>query len=378
MSASDDSPSKPSNDDASSTVAVYEGEITTALLLASGTLLLAGIAGKARSWKSSVDRHATSKRLDHWIEELYPVCTRVVSVGGPYYAASQLGGARTGLVLLMGIASGMTKSGTRHLDYSRIKTWKRVTMERKWTCAAILVCILCDFSSYATALPTSTLLKGYTALAASLFLFPPPVPGLSSQSSTPGSGSHISATPSQSPIARVFSSLPKAASVLVASGRDSNLTLLSSLVAGCIAIATTALSGRTFDLTRSSVVWFMFTTVSGAGLYLFSRPDALRSRRKLGFAIGCLFTAAFSAHRSLDYWGTGTSSFLRGGTIGLSFFAVLLDTFPSVDMRRHTPHDHRRNHSAFTGFLLRRTENMPFLHSILEEKDSRRILYFMG
>lgn len=40
-------------------------------------------------------------------------------------------------------------------------------------------------------------------------------------------------------------------------------------------------------------------------------------------------------------------------------------------------HDHSSERSRFTGFLLRYTARWPWLHSIMTEKDSRRIFYFM-
>ena len=43
----------------------------------------------------------------------------------------------------------------------------------------------------------------------------------------------------------------------------------------------------------------------------------------------------------------------------------------------HDHHDHTAERSIFTGLVLRYTSGWPLLHTIMTDKDSRRILYFM-
>jgi zinc transporter 5/7 len=42
----------------------------------------------------------------------------------------------------------------------------------------------------------------------------------------------------------------------------------------------------------------------------------------------------------------------------------------------HKHNHHHRDHSRLTGYLLRLTSPGSVIHSILQEKDSRRIAYF--
>lgn len=87
-------------------------------------------------------------------------------------------------------------------------------------------------------------------------------------------------------------------------------------------------------------------------------------------------------------YSTGTAA---GVLLLISTFASLASYFKRISahgatgVHSHSPHSHaHRNHdhsqkecSKFTKFLLAHTEDKPLLHDILDDKESRRIVYFM-
>lgn len=118
----------------------------------------------------------------------------------------------------------------------------------------------------------------------------------------------------------------------------------------------------------------------------FSAVEFGKGVRELGFGAG-VATAVLAA------WGVGmddmTGLLVNIGLGGLVWAAMQFDKKPFS----HDHHDHGHNHgdahghaqapkeakapSAITRSLMKSTEGLPLIHSILIERDSRRIFYFM-
>lgn len=352
-----------------------------ACTLASGTLLMVGILAKIRSSERMLDRRKDKIEATPSMGDLMNVSSaskmavRALGVGLPFYACTQIGGLRTGLVLLVALSVGMTSS-----EKSPSFDWRRA-MKSKTSSAVIMALALClDLAGITFNASNTDLLLGYLALACSLFVVPLPLPSLATSSSTsegvhPGSSNTLNRSWTQY----------AASSPLVSSVSDVNITL----GAGIGSLVLTML----FSVILSTPPPFSFTaaTFSTLGMatcaaaILFAQPSALHSPYRAGLGSGCFLIAVFAFLFSPSIW---PGTVFNGGLAGLSYFGVLYDTSSATAHHHHEQHDHDHAHnvrshsrsegksSFVTKFLIQFCERGSLLHSILSEKDSRRIAYF--
>ena len=112
----------------------------------------------------------------------------------PFYAATNLGGVRVGLIFLLANASGIPSYGTKVDLFTSLRaTWHTMLRSRS-CCLALLGYIVVDALGLQTKYPSGTLLRGYLALAASILFFSIPLPATSSP--RPSVVSPTSAVPS--------------------------------------------------------------------------------------------------------------------------------------------------------------------------------------
>ena len=347
--------------------------------LASGTLLLVGILAKVRAHERTLDRRkeqgaVRQARVALDVSTLQSIVTRSMSVGLPFYAAMKLGGMRTGLVLLVAIAANLTCIDT--LKKPSITQWAQQAMSTKFTIAAILVSALFDFAGLTIHTSTADLLLGYLSLAIAVTCLNPPLP-------TPSG-------PSTRPSARIGSSsasrsLTWNASSLTCSTGDVNLTLLSGGVLSFVTIASSVVIGKSPSLVPTSVILSTLSIASATAANLFAQPAALRGPSKAGLGLGCLLTASCAFLFSPALW---PGTICNGGLSALGFAGVMFDTSSLSGGDHSHDHDHAQNvntrhhhpaegqYSPFTKLVLSNCEPGSLIHSILIEKDSRRICYF--
>lgn len=133
-------------------------------------------------------------------------------------------------------------------------------------------------------------------------------------------------------------------------------------------------SPTTASAGENSIYWWVLSIVAG-----FSAVEFGKGVRDLGFGAG-VATAALAA------WVVGMDDMTALlGNIG---FGGLVWAAMQFDKNSHG-HDHGHAHehaqapkevkapSAITKSLMKSTEGVPLIHSILVERDSRRIFYFM-
>jgi zinc transporter 5/7 len=344
--------------------------------LASGTLLLVGILAKLRASERTMDRRKESgpSRHAHFALNLstaQALVIRTLSVGLPFYAAMKLGGMRTGLVLLVSIAANLTC-----LDNAlRPSTgqWIQQAMNRKLTLAAILLSAISDFAGFTIHTSFSDLLLGYMALAVTVVYLNPPLPTANTSISSARVGSTGASR-----------SLSWNASSLTCSKGDVNLTLIAGGLLSLITIGASILLGRSPSLVPSSIGLSTLSIASATAANVLAQPAALRSSAKAGLGLGCLLTASCAFLFSPSLW---PGTICNGGLSALAFAGVLFDTLTSSSRDDHD-HDHTHNvkthqhnhadtqYSPFTRLVLSNCEPGSLVHSIIIEKDSRRICYF--
>jgi zinc transporter 5/7 len=345
--------------------------------LASGTLLLVGILAKLRASERTMDRRKDSGPSRHAhialdLPTVQALFLRTMSVGLPFYAAMKLGGFRTGLVLLVSIAANLTC-----LDNAlkpSMSQWIQQAMNKKLTLAAILLSVISDFAGFTIHTSFSDLILGYMALAVTVVYLNPPLPA---------------ANTSSSPSARVGStgawrSLSWNASSLTCSTGDVNLTLISGGLLSLITVAASVLLGSSPSLVPSSIGLSTLSIASATAANMLAQPATLRSSTKAGLGLGCLLTASCAFLFSPSLW---PGTICNGGLSALAFAGVIFDTLTASARDDHS-HDHTHNvkthhhnhddtqYSPFTRLVLSKCEPGSLVHSIIIEKDSRRICYF--
>ncbi|UJO22220.1 putative zinc transporter cis4 [Fulvia fulva] len=350
-----------------------------ACTLTSGTLLLVGILAKMRSSERMLDRRKDKSESAQGFgasftpASLRKMAVRALSIGLPFYASIQLGGMRTGLILLVAAASGLIGADTALLP--SLQDWKRILTSRIASILVILLAIVLDFANITFTASSTDLMFGYLALACSIILVQPPLPTL-------GSSSTSSPTSARSPWSQLT-----AASPLVSSVADVNTTLAGGIVMSILTLLISSILSTAPPITPTAVVFSTLSLGSSAAAILFAQPTALRSPAKAGLGLGCLIVATCAFLFSPSLW---PGTIFNGGLAGLSYFGVVYDAASMTAHHHHDEHVHEHAHNAhthhhhpsegkyswFTKRLKQNCEPGSLMYGILSEKDSRRIAYF--
>ena len=287
----------------------------------------------------------------------------------------------TALVLLVAVAAGLGALGRKPGQHTPWNDIRRTLRTRKATCGTLLLGLIAQNLSLGNT--TGTFL-GHCALLVSILLIPPPLPlaGWSIKTGGQNEDSYINQTPSRA-------SLPKPSSSLIDSHEHVVLTIASGLVLAVISFMYSSVSSSSLSPSHHFIGFSTLSAASAMALVYFSVPAALRSQKHIGLALGCVFAATFGVweYHSTDFFWI-PFPFICVGLAG----AVKLDTGSPAASAKHTHghshaghkhlhgHDHNHhlhgNHSRLSTFLIARATPGSIIHSVLIEKDSRRIAYF--
>ena len=355
----------------------HSSAFVEACMLTSGSLLLVGILGKIQSSESAPDRKgeaSASAGLDDvfrgtWFSK---ITSTIFGVGLPFYAATHLGGARVGLVLLVSCATEMMG------PIPAVYDWRHVLKTRIASLCVILLSATLDLSSMTSAGRPVDIIWGYLALLCSIFLVRSPLSG----STAISSAGTASTTASQS------WSQGNHHSPLIFSAKDVNATLLSGIVMSLVTVVFSMAFSTSFSTSSTEMAFWALSQAAFTCAVFFARPSTLHSRSTVEVGLGCLLTATAASFFSPVLW---PGAIYNVGVSILSFFGVLYDTFSAATFHQHNElgdesaynvhkHHHHRysggNCSAFTKYILDHCEPGSLFHDILSEKDSRRIAYF--
>jgi zinc transporter 5/7 len=358
-------------------------QLLHALSLSSATLILVGVIAQISSSLQPLDRRKADKSPGTFDIRSAPkrMAYNVLSVLLPFYAAMQLGGARVALALLTAVAAGLGAMDRKPGKHTPWDDMRRTLRTRKVTCGAISLAMIADIMTSHTA--THPIL-GYASLLTSMFLVPPPLPtaGWSLIMGSQGQTSYVAQGSGRA-------SLPKPSSPLVNSFENTLLTIASGLSLTVVAILYSLFHSSSPSLSHHALAFSTLSIASATALIYLSLPSSLRSRKHVGLALGSILIAAVYTWEQLS-----TSSFLWlsvpfacAGLVG----AVMFDTKSasiaaahshghghSHSDHKHDAHEHHLhgNHSRLSAFLIARATPGSIVHSILIEKDSRRIAYF--
>lgn len=383
--------------------------ILSACTLTSATLLLIGFVGKIAVTYTSLDRRklgdvedevAEHTRIQLNIKGASRMVGMAMKIGLPFFAAANLGGQRIALIMLVALAGDLMRTEGAKTDLTRTEGWKRLLNSRRWTLAALSFQFLLDVAGI-TNKGGAAIWTGYLALALSVFALPLPSIPSSIEGSMPAlpkprfsisTSALFSKRWDASAKDSQMSSFDITASPLIRTAEDAQLTLLTGVILGLFSMFSFLLSPQ--GLKQMSILhsgWVMAVSSAAALSLLITRPSSLNSKRKLGLILGYLIVVVFLKASHDRAWPIFAC---EGAFVGVSWLAGSLDTrsfFSSSNSEHHSHHDHQHNHShhhptttmhaskpsVLTAFLLRTFQHWPLLYSILAEKDSRRIFYFM-
>ena len=374
-------------DPASSPHGSSGGQLLHACTLSSATLLLAGLISKFRlTADEPLDRrkgYGTSEKKDKETYlsagSLQRAVTHALSVLLPFYATMQLGGARTALILLVALTAGLGSLDQKPGKQSSWDNTRRTLRTRKTTYGALVlaVCVHAYLS-----VDAAGIVLGYLALAISLFAIPPPLPTAGWFLMTGSQNQNGWATQTSG-----RASLPKPSSPLVSTPRDANLTIGAGSLLTLSTVLYATFSSASPSLARHALLFSTFSIASATASVYFSFPAALRSQKKGGLAIGGFLVSAFAYFERLEWHTFVTFAVLLGAAVFDTGSSVI--SRPSSSDHSHAGHAHHAhshshshehhlhgNHSKISEFIIARCTPGSILHSVMIEKDSRRIAYF--
>ncbi|KAL3434518.1 cation efflux family-domain-containing protein [Aspergillus tetrazonus] len=208
---------------------------------------------------------------------------------------------------------------------------------------------------------------GYMALLASVFLIRPPFPAISGSNHASERGLGIS-----------IPDRPNDSVTTLELGNSSQDPLIAALTGTVLGLLTFIITGN-LPFAASDIIHIMAAAGSLATCLTYLDISSIYSPRKIGVAVATGSAALFCSPPVQD--NIYTIYFIRAFLAIASFFAARLDDKRSVS-EEHAHHHHyahaTSNPSRATKIILRYTESYPLLYSILKERDSRRIFYFMS
>lgn len=290
------------------------------------------------------------------------------SIGLPIYAALKVGGFIVAFALLLATASGVPSL----MDATPAVTVKERYSRKILTIALLGGSTLLSFFGMNQPWDSSPLM-GYMALMLSVFALSPPFPSIRRQGPIPEPGLVAESLSKQAQTASASQS-----SVIVTI--DAPLALVSG---GSLALLSIIIS-RGLPFGATELLYLLIPSGLFAISFVISFPSGLRSSNKVGLAASTGAAALLCSPHARDEYLVYAA---RGILASVSFFASRMDdSHLRIDARSHNHSHHHQSHShshnskeasAITKWLIHHSEAHPLLNSILKEKDSRSIFYFM-
>lgn len=286
----------------------------------------------------------------------------ICSIALPIYATLQVGGFLVAFSLAVSVGSGLP---TVIRDHAAPTNDKGRQSFKKLSAALVPTVLVLSFFGMNTLWNGAPLL-GYTALLTSAFIIRPPFPSAPKTAPEKGSGLGISIP---GPLNGSTQNLSRAAQPSL----DPAMATLSGLVLGFL----TLLSTRTFSFGASDIVYSSAAVASMATSITYLDLTHVYSPSKVGVAIATGGAALLCSPPAQD--DIYIVYIIRALLATASFFAARFDDkrSSSDDHAHHHHHHSAAESSPATKIILRYSEPFPLLYSILKERDSRRIFYFM-
>ena len=361
--------------------------------LTAATLVVSGFVGELKASKEASTRRKRSDSLkDNSSRDklastgnVHRFLSRILSVGLPFFAASKLGGARVAIIMASALATEMVPLSLG-ANSSTSRDWKNVLGAQKWTFGVLLLQMLLDVSGLSNTFLPLQAMSGYLSLVVSILILPPPFPISTKNPASITSGNRPRTTTDSTTLPNLFGGA-SLKSPLVSTVRETDFTIASGVISTVVSfIVFVSSSKETQNVTLPLLVGGSIVAIMFAVSLLLADPSNMRSPSKLGLGLGLALSLIIQESIDPHPPALLTSQVILAT---LSWVGVYLDTLSKLSPRHkhyhhhdhdhvHDHHDHSHEaHSRVTSILLLAVETWPLLHSILLEKDSRRIFYFM-
>lgn len=285
----------------------------------------------------------------------------------PFYAACILGGHRVALLLLIALFTKFPASVQRESAKTGRPLLVSMVSKYKYTAFLLLVLAFADLSGISSGVGVRDAVRGYLALTLAIVFCRAPS----------SSSSLFSPAQADGPGPTLEKGAPS---------RSSDHGAAELLAGGFLAVGALLAASITGEQ-GSSLATVPIAAMTGcvsAFAFAFCPPSsAVRSEDTLGLLAGLLCVLIGTLVTS---GRPHSSQFISQLFFSCSFFvAVALDlgTGLSPFRQRHSHGQHHRQvqqhkpPSRISLWLLNSSEGWPLIHSILMERDSRRIFYFM-
>ena len=375
-------------------------ELPIVCSLTSITLMAVGLKGKI--WKPPANLDRRKKSLGGIQDAEKPrlgdmarrIAGRILTVGLPFYATSKLGAARVGLVMLVGLASNILAIEDEVTDLTRVQGWRRLLTHRRWTVASILFQLVCDLTGLTNQSGAINNLLGYIALGLSVLILPPPFPSARPKTSVVTSSALASEAKTSTVLATPWETPQQLAprstkmhiiSPMISSPQDVSLTLWSGAAIGILSLVIALFNLDSESVSPGQMSWNILSGCTAALVLTTAEPKSIRSNKGLGLVLGSLVSSFLFTQLGGDLWRRFA---YHSVLVGISFSALKRDTLTASSNSSRSHHHHHqhatKSHtmehghmSTFSALLIQSAPPWPLLRSILSEKDSRRIFYFM-
>ena len=358
--------------------------IQSATLITFVTLSLASFVAYYKTRTNFTGREETKEALkDRRIDgvAIQEALIKAVCVGLPIFASLQLGGSYVAILLLVVSAAGLMPLDSNKHNADRLAGWKRVFYSKIFTTTAIVLSVVISGSMIQSFGPAS--LAGSVAIFLSLLLLSPPF-----RRPLVSLGSVVNPTPSAKSTSAVSSSpldssnplaMPSTVSPLMVSTKADS-TLLAAVAMGVMTLIVSLSHDQMFPsvefLIKAAVMAIVFCLV-----FLNCTPHRLRSFQKTGLLAG-------SATATLSTLVTGQpqiQTVFLAAVAAASYLCLQVDDKRATSTPLSHSHSHMASHthttdeaqSRITLFLLHISEDYPSLHTMLADKNSRGIFFFM-
>ncbi|KAL4926411.1 metal cation transporter MSC2 [Aspergillus undulatus] len=325
--------------ESSSSVGNLNRLLSRTLGLTAATLVLYGGYDMARTnQRGGVDSTIKLPSLDP--STAVTALKQICSIALPIYATLKVGGFLVAFAVAAAVGSGSPT-----LLRGPASSEKGRQTLKKLTAALIVTALILSYFGMNAPWDDAPLL-GYIALFATVFLIRPPFPAIDSAQAL--------AKPEMSP-------------------RDPAIAALSGFVLGILAFITAG----SFSFGVSDIVYLLAVAGSLATCFTYLDVSVMNSPRKFGVAVATGSATLFCSPPVRD--GVYIVYIIRFLLAAASFFAARFDDkrSGSDDNGHHHHHHSTAESSKATKTILRYSEPYPLLYSILKERDSRRIFYFM-
>ena len=379
--------------------------------LTSVTLLGVGTIGKLRGTTTVLDRrkrgmsslergnarkHKSSANLT--LENTRRIGGRILAIGLPFYATMLIGGERVAMLVLLAAVGAFNINPGQNLRLTYIKGFEHLLDQRIWTLTVLAIQFVSDVIGITTSTEVGTTIIGYVILAISLLAIPPPyamaqpkASNITEPMSNSARKTSTVATPWEAPPINTIPSNPvNIQSPLIATAKDTNLTLCAGFLTACVPFVMASLPFHIPALiSYENIGWILLASCAAVLSLLCADQESMQEKKKYGLVIGLVLPVVMQEiFQPRALWVFA----LQGFFVACFLIALGRDTHSAslhsphshLHHKRHELHDshsvssHRHGpHSRFTGALLHATHHWPLIHGIIVEKDSRRILYFM-